>query len=870
VQVAGTVDPANQLALVLTLATSDLAAADDLAVRLRRSLGTPDAMAVGLSGRGSFRGRCDGTLSNPVFSGRFVGRDVGYLGVNWGDAEWAGRLSPYEFEARSLVARRAGAELWLDGRLDTGDYGDHDGLDLELRVQAWPAEDLARALRSDLEVGGATTGRATVRGRRSAPLGTVRLSLPKGTCFGVPFEGANVTALLRGRTIEVPEGSARVGAGIVRFRGAGTDDEAYDVLLRVQGVPLSALVGSRLPALSLDGQASGDLELLGSLRRPRVRGTLRCPSLRVGGVDLGVLRATVHDVANGRLDTRLTCQSHQGHVTVEARIGSEPTLPSEMRATVRNLEISPWLRLLLPGLPSGATMVASGRGTLSGPLGRPADITLEAEVSDLLLQMPDYPLRNRDPLRLALRKGRLELDEVRLSGEGTHLECLGAVDLLTPDGMLGLSLEGVADLRALSGLSDRIRGRGTARLHVAVAGTRRAPQLDGSLDIEGAGLRFRGFPQGLDEVTGHVSFTESGARVTSLRGRMGGGTVAADGDLAFAGGRLATIDLRANGHGIRLRYPQGLRSTVEGDLRLAGDAETQWVTGEIVVRQALWSRRYDIASDLFARPGSLARPAGAEGPHVSFDVRVRAPGTVRVDNNLATLDARADLRLVGTLEAPVLMGHADIERGRVYFRGSTYVIRRGTIEFTDPQRTDPFFDIEAETAVRGYRVVLSVGGTLDRVHPTLTSDPPLSPLQILTLLAGGDESAVASLTQAQRDQAYLAVTGAATLAAGRLSETMGLERGAQLLGLSRFSIDPRAINPALAEGEASTAARLTVGKRLTPDLVVLYAQDLGGRDEHLISVEYTLSDRVSLLLTRNQRPGEEGEYGFDVLLRHSK
>jgi len=57
-----------------------------------------------------------------------------------------------------------------------------------------------------------------------------------------------------------------------------------------------------------------------------------------------------------------------------------------------------------------------------------------------------------------------------------------------------------------------------------------------------------------------------------------------------------------------------------------------------------------------------------------------------------------------------------------------------------------------------------------------------------------------------------------------------------------------------------------VGKRITPDLNVLYSQDLRGAEERLLSVEYTLSDRFSLLLTRAEPEG----FGFDVRLRHTQ
>ena len=177
-----------------------------------------------------------------------------------------------------------------------------------------------------------------------------------------------------------------------------------------------------------------------------------------------------------------------------------------------------------------------------------------------------------------------------------------------------------------------------------------------------------------------------------------------------------------------------------------------------------------------------------------FDVKVRAPGTLRIDNNLATLQARADLTLQGTYDAPVLLGRAEIDRGRVYFQGNTYVIRRGSIDFANPQKIDPLFDVEAEARVRSYNVVLKTQGTLDRVTPTLTSDPPLSTVAILSLLAGAEESEV-ERTSELRDRSELAATGAATLAAGRLSEQFGLERRASRLGLSRFSIDPTVGRP---------------------------------------------------------------------------
>jgi translocation and assembly module TamB len=462
---------------------------------------------------------------------------------------------------------------------------------------------------------------------------------------------------------------------------------------------------------------------------------------------------------------------------------------------------------------------------------------------------------------IAVGNGRIELREFHLAGEGTDLRVGGSVGL-APTGAVDVSVEGAADLRALSLVSTELRGHGAARLSVFLAGSREAPEVAGTLDLDGDGIRMRGFPHGIEDVKGRITFDAHRAQWTGVTGTVGGGAVELSGQAAHQDGRLTTFDVQGTGRNLSLRYPEGLKSTVDAELRLFGDEARQWLTGAIDVRQAVWTRRYDVASELLAIEQAPAPGDPRLSGGVRFDVKVRAPGTLRIDNNLATLQARADLALQGTYDAPALLGRAEIDRGRVYFQGNTYVIRRGSIDFSNPQKIDPLFDVEAEARVRSYNVVLKTQGTLDRVTPTLTSDPPLSTVGILSLLAGADESEVERTSQL-RDRSELAATGAATLAAGRLSEQFGLERRASRLGLSRFSIDPTVG----VRGEyRNSTVRLTAGKRLTPDLSVVYSQELRGSDEHLLSLEYSLSDKLSLLLTR----AAPGGLGFDLRLRRTE
>jgi translocation and assembly module TamB len=875
VGVSGQVDAEERARLELAVETDDIAASEQALVRIRRALGSPEAQPAGLSGAGRFRGRWGGTLDWPVFEGRFEGQGIGYADVDWGDAAWTGTYASETetLTSQPLVARKGGGELEWTGRSEIGWLGVRDALAGRARASDWAVEDLVRFMEWDIAASGRVTGTAEVRGRRSAPEGEAQGTLRAGRYYGIAYDEARLESRWKPGRAEITKGELKLGGGRIGVSGSVTDDGVYDGKADLEGVELRPLLALPLDAAPLGGRLSGSVLLQGTLARPRVVATLQSQRLFLGDEGVGALDARLTGKGDGRLAVDGRVRSGRVDVALTGGVFAVPPYEAELRLALRSTSLDPFLRAMRPQLPSGLALVASGEALVSGPLARPADVRAEARLPEIELLIADLPVRAREPVELKLADGHLELGRVHLGGEGTDLVVDGGMDVVG-NGPLAVQARGQADLRVLAALTRRFRGSGDARLSVSVSGSSEAPLVRGTLDLEGAGLRLRGFPHGVEGLRGRVRFTERTAELEGVSGTLASGPLTLEGQLGYAGGSLGSYDVRATGRSLALRYPEGLRSLLDAELRLFGDAQQQWVTGKIDVRQALYTRRYDVASELLALRRTLpAPPAGAAGTGARLDLRITAPGTLRIDNNLATLAARADLLLSGTSDAPAVTGRAEIERGRLYFQGRTYEIQRGALDFVNPQRLDPLFDIEAATRLRSYQVTLRVSGTLERVTPTLTSDPPLSSLQILALLAGQEESEVANLTQTQarEKQGGIAAAGAATLAAGRLSESMGLEREAErLFGLNRFSIDP-----SLLRGASNTrTARVTVGKRLTPDLNVLYSQDLRGTEERIVAIEYTLSDRFSLLLTHTDpgqaKTGTEQGWAFDVRIRQSR
>jgi len=359
------------------------------------------------------------------------------------------------------------------------------------------------------------------------------------------------------------------------------------------------------------------------------------------------------------------------------------------------------------------------------------------------------------------------------------------------------------------------------------------------------------------------------------------------GRIGFDGYVPSDLDITARGEDMHLRFPEGIRSVVDADLALRGNYRSPTLGGVVTVKSAIWSRRIDTPGSIFdlASRRTTAAAGGAAGAEpattvpLRFDVQLLVPSTLRVENNLARLVANADLTLRGTYDRPVVVGHADIERGEVIFEGRRYRISRGSMDFTNPNRIEPFFDVEAETSVRvpgqTYRVTVAFAGTSEQLRPTLNSDPPLPTADVLALLfsdvrRSGVEGvapelrALQSPNQAQTDiltaRATQALTAPISSEVGKVVE--------QTFGVDTFQLSPSFVDPTSIQPSArlNPTARLTIGKRISDRVYLTFSRSLGTiSNDQIVLLEIDGSDRVSWILSRNE---DSQTYALEFRVRH--
>ena len=264
---------------------------------------------------------------------------------------------------------------------------------------------------------------------------------------------------------------------------------------------------------------------------------------------------------------------------------------------------------------------------------------------------------------------------------------------------------------------------------------------------------------------------------------------------------------------------------------------------------------------------------------IRFDLEIKAPTAFRMDTNLIRLTASADLNLRGTYDKPVLLGRAEVDRGEMNFEGRRYRVTRGTIDFTNPARIEPFFDVEAETNVRvpgqTYRVMVSVTGTPNRLaQPTLESDPPLPQAEVVALLLSdvqpGPLSAVAPELQRLQNPNRTETDILRTRATQALSNPLSNEVGRvveQRFGVDTFQVSPSFTDPNALTSRLNPTARVTIGKRISDRAYLTFSRSLNSTfNDQIVLLEYEASDRFYWVFSRNE---DSQTYALEFRVRHS-
>jgi translocation and assembly module TamB len=833
---------------------------------------SPDAIKQ-LAGSAQWDGKLSGPGGEPTFAGRVRGERIRYNDIAFDLIEGDVTYSPSELSLERGNMRFGTMATEIEGSLDLTDWSflSANEWSADVNFDKTPVDTIQKLIETSLPVKGVVSGQLHGHGTRGQPSVTGLFDLAEGAVYGLSFNRLRGQLSVSQQEVRVADAELRVFApGKENGRGAGIvtgslgyrfADQNVDANLVAASLPLENVEKLQTARFPVGGLVTFRVKANGPITAPQSDGTYRVVDLRVGQDVIGSFDGSLTSDGHG---AKLTLGSAMttGGLSGDVNLGLSDPYPLNGKVSIVNIDLKPFLLTALHLKQANGSGVADGDITATGDLKHPERIVVDAKFSRLALNYANVQLENAGPIHFRSTKDSLDIDEATLKGSDTNFGISGKVRF-SDHGSLDLKLNGALNLRLLTGFIPSLDASGPAQMNASFEGAFDHPRITGRVHIETAAARVADFPSGLSNVKGDLVFDATRLHFENVTAESGGGTLYLAGSASYAESPLR-FDVSLRTDRVRIRYPEGMSWLAGGTLRLTGTPTSGVLTGKVVVERVTMTAGLDVASVLVASKGSISGPSTTSTflRNLQFDISGVSGPDARMEWPGAELEAEANLRVRGTWEHPILLGHIHILSGNMSFHGDRYKVTRGDLNFANPFRLDPVLNVEATTTIQQYEITLNFSGPASKLSLAYRSDPPLPANDIITLLALGQTSSEATLRGGGSATSQGATSGATTILSEAVSSQVG-GRLEKLFGITRLRVDPGLTEVGSTGSEQNAAARVTVEQQVTRNLTITYVSNVGSTQEQVIQVEYNVDRNLSIVALRDYN----GTFGIDIKIK---
>jgi translocation and assembly module TamB len=847
-------------------------------VQLHDGLGHVDASVIGSVPNLRVAGKAD--FEKLKLDGHEVDRVTGTFDLDR-DAFNLPAVSVQQGKMRLEGQAHAGLHNW---KLDSG-----SPVSALAALRAVDLQTLAdEAAIGPIPASGAVSGTVRVSGSFESPLVNGTLAMDNLAAYGEHFTDVRAGVTFTPTGLELTNGEARSGGariavsggynhvandwrdGSLRFDVSTSGGDLADVKrvqefedglagrisLKASGgakivngvVDLTSLTGQlSLRNLMYDGRSYGDLEVSAATKLPVLTLTA---SANVGDSQI-----------RGSGEWRM-----EGDYRGEAHF----QIPRITFATLHDLAPGKHLRKDLP-----FAGFIEGAGSIRGPLNQPSQMKTEVTLSTIQfnaspsthpltgVQPQDLVLKNAQPVHLEITPNAIDIGHANFIAKDTTLEATGRLALNSKNPW-DLAIQGRINFSILELFNPDLLGSGASLVNVAIRGPLMEPQVEGRLELRNASLFLRDVPNGIDQANGLILFDRNRATVQNLSAQSGGGDIQFDSG-SFVGfrGNALVYRLQAAARNVRYRSGDGVSLTMDGAVALVGTSENSVLSGSVAVTRAAFNPRTDLGALLV----STAKPVAEVTPNdylngLQFDIHVVTTRTLEVETSLTrNIQADADVRLRGTPDRPILLGHVTVNSGQAEVFGNKYTINRGEINFDNPAKIEPNINMDLSTKVRGITVDISFSGSINKLNFSYRSDPPLEASDIIALLAVGRTPAAAGPLAAPQTATNANSSFLGTGSNSLLSQAIAPPNSGRLqkfFGVSHIKIDPQ-----LTDITIVPQARLTMEQQVSSDITLTYITNLAVTNQQIVRVQWDFSRKWSAVALRD----ENGAFSIDFQYR---
>jgi translocation and assembly module TamB len=821
--------------------TSDLHELAVLATiaQARSTPGAKTPQPLDASGAANLDAVVKGSWQKPNISAQLNAQHVAVEGSEWRTLTLTAQASPsgISIQNGSLISSRQGqASFSASAGLRNWSYIEIDPIAVNVSVKQMPVAEIEQLARMQYPVEGNLSGDVSLRGSKLNPVGSGSLQLAKARLANEPiqtlavqFHASNGT-INSSLNISLPAGSASADLTFI------PKTKQYKIKLHAPGIVLSRLQTVQAKNFVLNGTLTASASGEGTLDNPNLSATVQSTELQFRQNSITGIKAELN-VSNHRADLLLSSDVAQSTVRARATVNLTGDYYAEATIDTTTIPLDPLLAMYVTSLPNGFQGATELHATLKGPLKDTARIEAHVVIPTLTASYQSLAVANSGPVRLDYANSVIVIQPSEIKGTDTELRFQGRIPIGGAEQMSAIA-KGTVDLRLLQIISPDVKSSGTLMLDVNTQGTASHPTVQGQIQLREASFYSASAPLGLGHANGIIDIGADQARITQFTGQMGGGDVSAGGTITFRPQIQLNIAMQAKS--VRLLYPEGLRTVLDSSLNLTGNRNDATLEGRVLVDSLSFTPDFDMASFMGQFTGASVPPTGQTlADAVKLNISIQSTGELEATSSQVSLKGQANLRAIGTAADPVIVGRADLNSGDVFFLNNRYQLQRGIFAFNNPDQTEPTVNLAVTTTIQQYNLTINVNGSINKLQTSYVSDPPLSTVDIINLVARGQTTQQADATNLGANS--LIAQGVAS----RLSS--GVQR---LAGLSSLSIDPL-----LGGNNSNPSARIAVQQRLTRNFFFTFSTDVTQPQSEIIQGEYQLTKHWSVSMNRNASGG---------------
>lgn len=831
-------------------------------------------LPIAVHGRAKTGFQWVGGQASPRINGNFQVSDFDYQDLRWDDFSGrfdlhrvaaapsvsgqrsqrnlpASNVASLEISSGKLLRGRSAIEFNATLELTNGTFTSHSPFSVAGSLRDMKLEDLQKLLGAVYPVQLPTTppvrgtlqGSFQVSGTRADARGKGNIELIAGEAYGETFTRLTAQlALESGALVSARQLRVQKGTGVIEGEGSvGLVSKQYRFSLAASNMAIESFefLRGRLPATGL---MQARLTGAGNLGQPAIQGQIEISRLAMAGQQNGELSIGI-DASEGQAKLRWTGNLFRSGFRGSGAVQLQGLFPFSAQLDFSNMDVVSLLRTVRE-VPTSLQATVGGMMKLDGTLKNASTIRATGELGTLAGSAGPVEFRNAQPVRFGYENGAVKLERLHLIANNTDLEAAGTVSLARNQAM-DLAIKGRVDLAAFNAWDPDLSSSGQVSLDAVLNGTLQKPLWRGRLDFSDASLRYGSFPNGLSSLHGRLVFEGNRAMLENFEAESGGGSVKFGGMLTYLPDSSLGMQITAELADVRVRYPEGVSTWLDGRLTLSGSPKATTVAGKLVITKETANPEFDIGAALTSHADQpLVRVKSAALRNLRLDLQIVSAPNVSLETTTAkNLRGNVDLRIQGSLEHPSWLGRISVLQGEVTIGGRRYLADRGELTFSNPFRIEPTLNLQVRARVEQYDIRLNFSGPLEHLIITYSSDPPLPTSEILSLLVAGNAYATSLQPSNAGTSSQL---GASSLLSQALSEQMS-NRLDRIFGSGHVRI-----NPQLAGFDRPANATVALEQHVTDNLTLLYVTNVTSAQQQIIQAELTLSPRFSVTATRDQ------------------